>query len=296
MTAQEAQALVDQGVQQLLEDPDAWRQWATTYARFHQYSPGNVLLIMSQRPDASMVAGYHAWQALGRQVQKGEHGIAILAPVTKKEPDPEHPKEPPKARVVGFRAATVFDIAQTQGRELTLPNPKALTGHAMHDLLQHVIQSAIPVPVAFAQLTDAYGVWSPVERRIQIKADAEPDHQLKTLLHEWSHSLGVPDAQAAKTRHVGTEEVTAETTAYILAQSLGLDTKDYSQGYVAGWAQGDPKQVIAVQQEVGRRVHSITQALQAAAEHDPVLRQAQAVATWTPPKAAQQAEDLSMSR
>ncbi len=296
MTAQEAQALADQGIQQLIDEPAAWEQWASTYSRFHQYSPGNVLLIMSQKPDATMVAGYHAWQALGRQVQQGEHGLTILAPVTKKALDPEHPKDPPKARLVGFRAAAVFDVSQTQGRDLQLPNPQALTGSHLQDLLQHVIQSAVPVPVAFAKLADAYGVWSPAEQRIQIKTDAEPNQQFKTLLHEWSHSIGVSTPDQAVQRHVGTEEVTAETTAYILSKSVGLDTQQYSQGYVASWSQGDPKAVLAVQAEVAHRVHAITQALQAAAQQDPVI--AEAIQTWQPPKARQaQAEaDLEPSR
>jgi len=288
MTTQDAQALVDQGIQQLIEEPQAWEQWASTYARFTQYSPGNVLLIMSQKPDASMVAGYHAWQALGRQVQKGEHGLTILAPVTRKEPDPEHPKDPPKTRLIGFRAATVFDLSQTQGRELDLPTPKALTGNHLKDLLDHVIQSAVPVPVSFAKMVDAYGMWSPKERRIQIIQDAEPNQQIKTLFHEWSHSIGVQTPEQAVQRHVGTEEVTAETTAFVLAKSVGLDTAQYSQGYVAGWSKGDPKAVLAVQAEVAHRVHAITQALQAATGRDPVI--AEAVQPWQPPKKAPQPE------
>lgn len=295
MTTQDAQALVDQGIQQLIEEPQAWKQWASTYGRFTQYSPGNVLLIMSQKPDATMVAGYHAWQALGRQVQKGEHGLTILAPVTKKELDPEHPKDPPKARLVGFRAATVFDLSQTQGRELDLPTPKALTGNHLKDLLDHVIKSAVPVPAEFAKMTDAYGVWSPTERRIQIKDDAEPNQQFKTLMHEWSHSIGVSTPDQAVNRHVGTEEVTAETTAYILSKSVGLDTQKYSQGYVAGWSKGDPKVVLAVQAEVAHRVHAITQALQAAAGRDPVI--AEVVQRWQLPKKVQQPEfSQEMSR
>ncbi len=273
MTAKEAQALADQAVQQLLEDPAAWERWASTYSRFHQYSPGNVLLIMSQRPDATMVAGYHAWQALGRQVQRGEHGITILAPVIRKEADPQRPQDPPEPRVV-FRAATVFDISQTQGRALDLPEAKPLTGRDMADLLDHLVRHAVPVPVEFAPLKDAYRVWSPATKTIQIRQDAEPNHQLKTLLHEWSHSLGVQTPEQAAQRHVGPEEVTAETTAFILAKRFGIDTEGYSLGYVAAWANGDPQVVLGVQQAVGRRVHAISQALDQAAARDPVIAQA----------------------
>ena len=282
MNTQDAQALVDQGIQQLIEEPAAWEQWAQTYAKFPRYSPGNVLLIMSQRPDATMVAGYHAWQGLGRQVQHGEHGISILAPLIKKAPDPERPSEPPKARLIGFKAATVFDLSQTQGRDLALPDPAPVQGDRLHALLHALIASAVPVPVSFAPLADAFGVWSPTEQRIQIKADADPNQQLKTLFHEWSHSIGVQTPEQAQTRHVGTEEITAETTAFILSRSVGLDTAEYSQGYVASWSQGDPDKVLAVQADVARRVHAISDALQAAAEQDPVI--AQATARWTLPK------------
>ncbi len=293
MTGQDAQALVDQGIQQLIEDPTAWEQWASTYAKFPRYSPGNVLLIMQQRPDASYVAGYHAWQSLGRQVAKGEHGIGILAPIVKKQPDPEQPKAPAKPQLVGFRAATVFDVSQTQGRELNLPQPKALTGNHLKDLLAAMIQSAVPVPVSFVAMKEAYGVWSPTEQRIQIKEDADPNQQLKTLIHEWSHSLGVQTPEQAKDRHVGTEEITAETTAYILSKSVGLDTTEYSQGYVGSWSQGDPKKVLAVQSAVAERVHAISDALQAAAEQDPVI--AQAIQGWQVPKANQPEESAELS-
>jgi hypothetical protein len=120
MNAQDAKALVETGLQQMLEDPEPWRRWAQIMTRFHHYSPGNVLLIMQQRPDASYVAGYHAWRDLGRQVQKGEHGIAILAPIVRKVPAPEASTPPPAGSqapppmkaVVGFRKTTVRDRAR----------------------------------------------------------------------------------------------------------------------------------------------------------------------------------------
>lgn len=296
MTSQEAQALVDQGIQQLTENPDQWKQWAETMARFPKYSPGNVVLIMQQRPDATMVAGYHAWQKLGRQVQKGEHGITIIAPVTRrmtKEEDkgPDQASNPFQRAIVGFKAATVFDVSQTAGKDLTLPQPHEIRGETMRELLNHVIQSAVPVPVRFDAIPGgAYGVWEPTKGQITLSKKAEPNQQFKTLLHEWSHAIGIPDNSSLPDVHRGTEEVTAETTAYVAAKLLGLDTTDYSTRYVGHWTQGDPRRVMVVAQAVGVRVHQMVQTLEAASQHDPVI--AQAIRSW----ATSRDEDRPMAR
>lgn len=288
MTNQEAQALVDQGIQQLTENADQWRQWADTMARFPRYSPGNVLLILSQRPDATLVMGYHAWQQLGRHVRKGEHGLTILAPVIRrKDPDAEMddradqaPKPAPQRVIAGFKAATVFDVSQTDGKALILPQPHEIRGEAMRELLNHLVDNAVPVPVRFGPLEPGvYGQWEPARGQITISQAADPDHQLKTLLHEWSHALGMPDPLSVPDIHRGQEEVTAETTAYVTAKLLGLDTADYSTGYVGRWAQGDPQRVRAVAHAVGQRVHRIVQTLEEAASRDPVI--AHAIAHWS---------------
>ncbi len=283
MTAEEAKALVNTGIQQMLEDPEQWRQWAQTLSRFHQYSPGNVLLILQQRPEATHVAGYHAWKSLGRQVQKGEHGITILAPIVRRVPD-EQPSAPkveatsaaplPQQAVVGFKTATVFDVSQTQGKALQIPQPKLLDSGDLDELLHHLITTAVPVPVQFApavQLGGANGVWNPSQQTITIAQDRSPDQQFKTLLHEWSHSVGVPDVTAAMDRHQGSEEIIAETTAFVLAQRMGLDTSDYSLPYVGHWAQGDPQKVLALTQSVSQRVQSLSTVLEQAVQNDPAM-------------------------
>jgi len=303
MTSQEAQALVDQGIQQLTENADQWRQWADTLARFPRYSPGNALLIMAQRPDATYVMGYHAWQKLDRYVMKGEHGITILAPIVRRVPEDDRDAadeqarrtEPPTRVIQGFKAATVFDIQQTDGKDLNLPQPHEIRGEAMRELLNHLIDHAVPVPVRFEPLEPGvYGQWEPNKGQITIRPDVDPDQQFKTLLHEWSHSVGVPDLSSSLTVHRGSEEVTAETTAYVTARLLGLDTQDYSLGYVGAWAQGDPRQVRVVAQTVGQRVHTITRQLEAAAERDPVI--AEAIAHWSTIGQAQREMDTDWAR
>ena len=300
MNADEAKALVNTGIQQMLEDPEQWRTWAQTMSRFHQYSPGNVLLILQQRPEATHVAGYHAWRDLGRQVQKGEHGITILAPIVRRMPTEEASAPAPAGSVsqsptpalmkavVGFKTATVFDISQTQGRALQLPQPKLLDSGDLEELLHHLITTAVPVPVQFApavQLGGANGVWNPSQQTITVASDRQPDQQFKTLLHEWSHSVGVPDVTAALDRHQGSEEIIAETTAFVLAQRMGLDTSAYSLPYVGHWAQGDPQKVLALTQSVSQRVQSLSTALEQAAQKDPAI-----APVWPSPKLTPQAQ------
>jgi len=279
MKAEEAQGLVQSGLERLMADPNEWATWARTFSRFTKYSPGNILLIMSQRPDATYVAGYKTWQSLGRQVERGEKAITILAPVIKKIESAERSDPEPEKRVVAFRTASVFDLSQTSGAPLNIPEPTPLEGSRMADALHHLIP-VVGHPVRFGNTGEAFGVWSPQEGTITIKDTAPEDHQLKTLLHEWSHSIGVPKAQAMEDRHRGIEEVIAETSAFIVAGSLGRDTSEYSKGYVAGWAQGDPKVVAQATHEIGHRVHSIIQSIEKAAERDPVLKQL--AAAWQP--------------
>lgn len=282
MTNQEAQAAVTQGIQQLIDDPTQWQRWAQTQAQFHHYSPGNVLLIGLQRPDATQVAGYRTWQSLDRFVQKGEKGITVLAPVTRKIEDGERAtpsSDPSTSRtIVSFRPATVFDISQTQGRPLNLPHARDIVGTQFQGLLHSLITQAVPVPVHFAALdAGTYGVWRPQQGTITISPDSAPNMQLATLLHEWSHSIGHPTGTHS-VGHRGTEEVTAETTAYVLSQMVGLDTKAFSQAYVAGWSDMKPEQVKATLADVSHRVRVITATIEQSP--DPLLQQV--AATWNP--------------
>jgi hypothetical protein len=132
----------------------------------------------------------------------------------------------------------------------------------------------------FGDTGQAYGVWRPKEGTITVKDTAPPDHQFKTLLHEWSHSLGVKTIEEAANRHRGMEEIVAETTAFVLAGSLGLDTSEYSKGYVGGWAQGDQKVVAQATNAIGSRVHAIITTIEKAATKDPEIKRL--IAHWEP--------------
>lgn len=283
MNAQDAQRLVTIHLDRLFADPDLWRQWATTLSRFHRYSLQNTILIAIQRPDATHVAGYKQWQKLGRWVKKGEKGLAILAPIlrrpsqdsaeadssseTDQTSDPS-PSAPPPPTVVGFRTVTVFDVSQTDGAPLTVPTPQRLTDTQGTDLVDLLITHVIPVPVQVrprAQLHDANGVWDPHTQTITLADDLAPAHQLKTLLHEWAHSVAIPDPTTAVTRDVAAEELIAETTALVIASRLGLDTTAYSLPYVGHWAHGQPEALRAVTTAISQRVQILWHALEAAA-------------------------------
>lgn len=300
MTGADAQAQVSAGIQQLIDDPTQWQAWADTQAKFHQYSPGNTLLIMSQKPEASLVAGYKTWQKLDRQVQKGEHGITILAPVTRKVEDekptlssspPASPKDETKTRtIVAFRPINVFDISQTDGKPLDLPKARDIFGDNFKELLDHLTLHAVPVPVKYEELEPGtYGVWKPREGTITLSPKSDPNMQLASLLHEWSHSVGIPDPEAAKNRHQGQEEITAETTAYITSKMMGLDTKGFSQAYVAGWGEMDPAKIKATMAEVTHRVKVITDTIEQS--NDPMLQRL--AATWSPTTQQQPLQEVS---
>ena len=279
MTGPDAQALVQTGIERLIGDPAAWHQWAQTQARFHHYSPQNILLIGIQRPDATRVAGFQTWKRLGRFVRRGEKGITILAPMVRKTSDAgesgDGPPEEPTRKLVGFRPVTVFDMAQTEGEPLDdVPMARVLTGDDWQPVLTALITSTVPVPVTFGALPpETWGMWQPAPGgHITISDAADPNMHLKTLLHEWAHSIGIPAGTAvpADPAARAEEEVIAETTAYIVGHTIGLDTLSYSQSYVAGWSGRSPETVRRALGAIHHRVQVMMDAI--AGSPDPLVQ------------------------
>lgn len=271
ITKEEAQALTLQGLQALTDDPAQWRQWASTYAKFHTYSVGNVLMITQQQPRATRVAGFHVWQGLGRTVKKGERGIAIFAPVTKRAEDlpTQDPTglphsaapgpEPGKERVItGFRVVYVFDIAQTEGPALTLPQVPLIHGEGFDRLWKQCVSQA-PVPVTEKVLEEPglLGFYAPRAGTITIQQALSPDQKLATLLHELGHYAGHPPGEELRAVHVGTEEIVAEVTGFVLAEALGLDVREQSLHYTAMHALGERQAVLDTMTAVGERVREL---------------------------------------
>lgn len=267
---------LEEGVQEVMSS-EGWRRYLTAQAKFHTYSPGNVLLILSQRPDATQVAGFNTWRDLGRAVNKGEHGIAILAPIFPRQREGDAVTEPAGGRQAGtederaikgspvrYRVAHVFDVSQTEGRELPRPPVHRLEGDsdAARLLLARLNQVAVEegLHVRYAdprEMRSANGYYQPDARRIVLRQDLAPDQQAKTLAHELAHHM----LEHGRGREPGrpTQEAEAEGVAFVVCQRFGLDTSEYSFGYVATWSrdEGGPalvKQASAAIQRVSRDI------------------------------------------
>jgi hypothetical protein len=261
--------------EQLAEAVDAltasegWRRMLTVAARFHRYSPHNVLLITAQRPDATRVAGYRTWQQLGRQVCKGQKGIAILAPVTglRRADEAERTPDDPAATartVRGFRVTYVFDISQTEGPPLPDIRPQMLTGDGDPALYQAL---ATQVTAAGYRLVrepcshpEANGETVFPTRVVRVRPDLPDAQAVKTLAHELAHvRLHAPDAPGDPVpRDVA--EVEAESVAYLVTAAHGLDTGAYTVPYVAGWAGGAKGAVLTAAERVLSTASSILEA------------------------------------
>lgn len=241
---QEITDQLEAGIQELFES-DKFKDYLTCMSKFHNYSLNNTLLIAMQRPDATLVAGYKAWQTdHGRYVRSGEHGIKILAPckykvTVKSEKEDEEPKE---LEYLKFKITHVFDISQTEGRELPSLGIDELSGdvdefRSMYKALLRVC----PVPIVQEDIKGgAKGYYNDAEQRIAILTGMSEMQTIKTMIHEIAHqkmhSSGTRTLDMPIDRH--TKEVEAESVAYTVCQRYGLDTSDYSFGYIAGWSSG----------------------------------------------------------
>ena len=231
------------GVEALV-DSDRWRAFLAVAARFHRYSPTNVLLILLQAPYATRVAGYRRWQSLGRQVRKGERGIAIFAPCVyraRRLDDEEAAASPELAKVLrGFRLTYVWDISQTDGDPLPDVAPQLLAGQAPDGLWDAV---AGEIAAAGFQLErgpcgEANGRTNFATRTVAVRDDVDDAQAVRTQVHELAHVWLHDPAEA--THHRGTAEVEAESVAYVVCRAAGMAPEDYSLPYLARWSDGDP--------------------------------------------------------
>ncbi len=225
---------VEQATRALLSS-EGWRKWAETRARFHSYSWGNCALIAMQAPDATQVAGFKAWQALGRQVRKGERSIKILAPMTVKQRD-ESGEE--TERVTFFRAVPVFDVAQTDGDPLPQRPTAPIVGdsHACYLAPLTAHARALGYCVAYEALEHAGGYCDPAAKRIVVSTNVgSANGHVRVLVHELAHAHGVGYKDYGR----ADAEVIVETAAVIVCGALGLDTSGESIPYIAGWGEAN---------------------------------------------------------
>jgi hypothetical protein len=233
---------------------DEWRAMLEVSARFHRYSFNNQLLIYLQCPEATRVAGYRAWQRLGRQVRKGSRGIQILAPCRKRVSLEVEDEQDDAGRVdvlTGFRVVHVFDVSQTDGDELAEVRPRRLTGEVDEQLIDALERRVVVEGFTLRRETMARSArngYADFERRLVVLREGLSGAQsAKTLIHELAHVLLHQDTDLLE-REVA--EVEAENVAFVVSSVLGLDTSDYSFPYVARWSGGDAELVAATAERV----------------------------------------------
>lgn len=249
------------GVRELLNS-ESWRQLLAFGRRFRRYSFSNTLLIYFQRPDATLVAGYRQWQELGRQVRRGEKGIAILAPLAQRITDDKTGEL--LSRTVGFRTVSVFALEQTEGKPLPeQPEPRLLTedSEAIRQALARAVTFAEGrgIPIERCDLPGRMmGCYNRSQQTIALRPDLPPLQALKTLLHELAHALMHAGATPHKTRE--RIELEAESCAFVVCDALGLDTSSYSFTYLASWTD-DPKELLAAGQQAATTASELLEAL-----------------------------------
>ena len=241
---------LEQGVSDIFQSGQ-YAAYLTAMSKFHHYSFGNTMLIFMQCPNATNVAGYHDWRRnFGRQVKRGERGITILAPCPyrRKEEVEEAASDGSPATSVqwvqrmGFRTVTVFDVSQTEGKPLP-ELVKKLTGDvAQYESMIAALRSISPYPISIESFPGgAYGCCDFVEQRILVQPDMSQTQTIKTMIHEVSHAkLHAPEKTEELPQHKQrfVREMEAESVAYVVCRHFGIDTSDYSFGYVAGWSRG----------------------------------------------------------
>ena len=253
---------LEQGIKELFES-ERFKEYLRTMSKFYNYSFNNTLLIAMQKPEATYVAGYTSWQRnFDRQVMKGEKGIKILAPAPYKAQEEREKIDPLTQKpVIGadgkavtetvevlcpaFKVVSVFDVSQTDGKELPDIIVDELKGTVEnYEAFFDALRQESPVPISFEDIPGgAKGFFSPVESRIAIQEGMSEIQTVKTAIHEIAHAklhAFKPDEKTTpedrKDRH--TKEVEAESVAYTVCQRYGIETSDYSFGYIAGWSSG----------------------------------------------------------
>lgn len=250
---------LEKGVSEIFQS-EKYQQFLDTMARFPQYSLNNNLLIMMQKPDATLCQSYTGWKQMGRFVKKGEKGIRILAPAPYKmereqdkldekgkavlDKDGEPVKETVQINITAFKPVSTFDLSQTDGEPLPTIGASELTGSVEgYATLFEAIKEASPVPIGFEDIKGgAKGYFHTEENRIAIQEGMSEVQNVKTAIHEMAHAK-LHNMEAQKAREDGgqtrsSKEVEAESVAYTVCQHFGIDTSDYSFAYVAGWSQG----------------------------------------------------------
>lgn len=257
---QEITEKLEQGIKELFES-EKYKTYLNTMSKFHNYSFNNTMLIAMQKPDATLVAGFKAWQKnFDRHVKKGEKGIRILAPAPYKIKEEQEKLDPVTGEIMldkngmpvteeveikipAFRVVPVFDVSQTDGKELPDIGVNELSGSVedYEDFMQALTEVS-PVPITYEDIEgEAKGYFHTTDHRIAIQEGMSQSQTVKTAIHEVAHAKlhdreRNQDIDKVLDKDRNTKEVEAESVAYTVCQHFGIDTSDYSFGYIAGWS------------------------------------------------------------
>jgi len=298
---------LEDGVKNLFTSEN-YQKYLRTMSQFHRYSFNNTILIALQKPDATLVAGYGAWQQkFHRQVKKGEKGITILAPVPVKEKsDPAAVKDPggvdhnglgirsqkvqtnenvpnEEKTTLFFRPVTVFDYSQTEGEPLPTIGTDELTGEANgYSVFMQAMTALSPVPIRFDEIEGgAKGYYHTANKEIVIQKDMSEAQTMKTCVHEVSHAI-LHDRDHMKaegiTKNRHTKEVEAESVAFAVCAHFMLDTSDYSFAYIAGWSSSmEMKELKASMDTIRKTAGEIIDGVEAEMEKLQAIKQEQSI-------------------
>jgi antirestriction protein ArdC len=265
MKSEQIKEITDRATEQLVAALKAGHsETLTAYlkaiGRFHRYSLHNVLLIASQKPEASYVAGFRIWNQFGRFVKKGEKGILILAPIVRRKPGNEEGREEASASVAGFRAAYVFDVSQTDGKELpqigiVQGDPGQNRDHLRSFANAQGVSVEYSSEIASARGTSSGG-------RITLLPGQSPAEESSTLAHELAHELlHRGDRRGTTSRRI--RETEAEATAFVVCHAIGLETGSAACDYIQLW-NGDAQLLTEslghVRQAVSQMLNALTDA------------------------------------
>lgn len=291
---------LEQGVKELFTS-EMYTEYLKTMSQFHNYSFNNTLLIAMQKPDATLVAGYQAWQKkFKRQVKKGEKGIQIIAPapirekeeIEKFDPETNEPilrpdGQPETEEVVHiiprFRIATVFDVSQTYGEPLPeLETPELMGNVENYEVFMQALREISPVPIRFDEIeSGAKGYYSTMNKETVIQQGMSEMQTMKTGIHETTHAK-LHDREImeelGEKKNQMTKEVEAESVAYTVCQYFGLDTSDYSFPYIAGWSSSvDMKELRAsmdtIRKTAGEMIDGMTEVMQQLMREQPIRKE-----------------------
>ena len=242
---------LEAGIKEVFEG-SKYREFLSVMSRFHRYSVNNCILIHAQNPCATYVAGYNSWKKdFGRYVKKGEKGIKIIAPYISKEKvqeekrvqeeadtDKEKPlseEQKEEKKQIRFMEVTVFDISQTEGKELPELCSELTADVNNYDNMRKLLEEISPVPIQYCEMSgNIKGCFNRSGMIITIKNNMSESQTMKTLVHEIAHSILHSESDNSKSKN--SKEVEAESVAFTVCNYMGIDTSDYSFEYIASWS------------------------------------------------------------